>query len=94
MYEHRHYFEIATTGLMGPKTTEGLNEFYSDDIDLVRRVLGDMFIPLSLDEQAYHRVGFINAKCDPCSRRYPAKEGPLFSTGNERIAPGDSKLPK
>jgi hypothetical protein len=47
-------------GEMVPGPTENHNEFYSDDIDLVRRIMEDMFIPLFLDEQAYHRIGFIN----------------------------------
>jgi hypothetical protein len=43
---------------MVPKTTENYNEFRNDDIDLVRRVMEDMFILLSLDEQACDRIGF------------------------------------
>ena len=41
-----------------PKPTENHNEFYSDDIDLVRRVMEDTFIPLFLDEQACQKIGF------------------------------------
>jgi len=45
---------------MEPKPTEIRNELHSDDIDLVRRVMEDMLIPLFLDEQACHRIGFTN----------------------------------
>ena len=43
---------------MVPKPTENHNEFHSDDIDLVRRVMEDMFILLFFDKQACHRIGF------------------------------------
>ena len=43
---------------MVPKPTKKHNEFHSDDIDLVRRVMEDMFILLLFDEHACERVGF------------------------------------
>jgi hypothetical protein len=43
---------------MVPKPTGNHNEFHSDDIELVRRVMEDMFILLFFDEQAHHRIGF------------------------------------
>jgi hypothetical protein len=43
-----------------PKATENRNEFHSDDIDLVRRVMEDMFILLFFDKRACQRIGFIN----------------------------------
>ncbi len=43
---------------MVPKTTENHSELHSGDIDLVRRVMEDMFIPLFLDDQAHHSIGF------------------------------------
>ena len=45
---------------MVPRQTENHNEFYSDDIDLVRRVMEDMFILLFFDKGACQRIGFIN----------------------------------
>ena len=41
-----------------PKPTENHNEFHRDDIDLGRRVMEDMFIPLFLDELACQKIGF------------------------------------
>jgi hypothetical protein len=45
---------------MVSEPSEYHSEFYSDDIDLIRRIMEDMFIPLFLDEQACHRIGFTN----------------------------------
>jgi hypothetical protein len=42
---------------MVPKPTGNHNEFHSDDIELVRRVMEDMFILLFFDEQANHKIG-------------------------------------
>jgi hypothetical protein len=55
---------------MVPKRTENYNEFHSDDIDLIRRVMEDMFILLSLDEQACERIGF--TKISPVIRKTSA----------------------
>jgi len=43
---------------MVPKATENHNEFHRDDIDLVRRVMEDMFILLFFDKPACDRIGF------------------------------------
>jgi hypothetical protein len=43
-----------------PIPTENHNEFHSDDIDLVRRVMEDMFTLLFFDKGACQRIGFIN----------------------------------
>jgi hypothetical protein len=43
---------------MVSEPTENQNEFYGDSIELVRRVMEDMFILLFFEEQAHHRIGF------------------------------------
>ena len=43
-----------------PKPTENHSELHSDDIDLVRRVMEDMFLLLFFDKRACQRIGFIN----------------------------------
>jgi hypothetical protein len=55
---------------MVPETTENYNEFRNDDIDLVRRLMEDMFVLLSLDEQACDRIGF--SKISPVIGKTPA----------------------
>jgi hypothetical protein len=55
---------------MVTKATENHNQFHGDDIDLVRRVMEDMFILLSLDEQACDRIGF--TKISPVIRKTSA----------------------
>jgi hypothetical protein len=45
---------------MEPKPTENHTELHSDDIDLVRRVMEDMFILLFFDKGACQRIGFIS----------------------------------
>jgi hypothetical protein len=54
---------------MVPKPTENHNEFHSDDIDLVRRVMEDMFTLLLFDEQACDRIGF--TKISPVIGKMP-----------------------
>jgi hypothetical protein len=46
--------------LMKTKVTKKQNEFQNDEIDLVRRVMEDMFILLFFDGKAYQRIGFTN----------------------------------
>jgi hypothetical protein len=43
---------------MVSKPSENQNEFYSDGIELVRRVMEDTFILLFFEAQAHHRIGF------------------------------------
>jgi hypothetical protein len=43
---------------MEVRSTDKENGFESDMIDLVRRLMEDMFIPLFLDEQACQKIGF------------------------------------
>jgi hypothetical protein len=66
---------------MEPKTTENQNGFYGDDIDLVRRVMEDMFILLFFDKGACQRIGFTNI-----SRIIGEKPGWYFWTKDQKGA--------
>ena len=64
---------------MVPKATENYNEFRNDDIDLVRRVMEDMLLPLFYDEPACHKIGFTQV-----SRLLSEMPGWYFWTKNQK----------